>query len=857
MKRIFTAILFMFLVNGSFAQLLKFKYRVPQAGNYHWINVVNDSNIYAIKFLAGGEVQHYNGFIWKSYKRTNYPWILEAEVSENGKIWLGTIAGLYLIDTFQTHPGVDEIPYTVNGYQITDSVTQLTGANGKLWFTTNKYLACINNNVLSITHKDTSPFLADLPKVSDLILAQNGNVLLATPNGIVEFNGYNHRRLMTGQSIVRFHKDAKGEIWFTQSNSNTLYRWNNGQPVMITSSSCNSLLKAGAISSNENGDLFIWDGGEDNGVNRFKKSLYGIYSTNEQRFYSTKNYSGPAINGYLFVDTKKELFAINYTADSVFEFNVDSVKNMLNAWDKYTTNLDANNVRMPIISDALFGWNLDRGSTNFPKQTCKTMVFTGSLWLGGMENDNQKVAAQTYRQSGWDYYPGPIQKPAGQLVFEKQPLEKSAYYKPRKVTKAAIDKFRTDFAAGGPIIIPPEILNWPAHGDTTKGEAFYLAPFVDVNQDGMYNPYQGDYPNIKGDMAVYNIIHDYTLHSESQGKPFGIEIHLMAYAYACADIPANSPNQALNNTVFFQYRIINRSDTNYQSIKPGVFLDVDIGNYDDDHVACNPKVGYAYGFNGDAFDESYPGYDNGYGNRPATISVVPLGQDSNTSYLRGMVYYNNDFSRTGNPSRVEHYSSYLNARFKDNSPITYGGMGNDTTSTPTMYMFPGDDDLQGRPHWSMKSAGIPPKDMRMVSLLTPFNLNAGSDTTFTVALLASLPIDSASTYQTIKNDVLRVKGWFAANSFPTCGKLISGVHDVQRMTTDVIVYPNPATQTIQVKHNLGKQARLEIWSIDGKMLWQGYTEGHTDINVTSFASGLYLMRVVSEQGSKTVKWVKE
>lgn len=858
MKRILSLLAFLFCLNLASAQTVKFKHRVAQGGLYHWIRVINDSDIYAVKFYGGGEVMHYNGYDWKSYKRKDYPLIFEAEVSANGQIWLGTAAGLYGIDTFQAKPGVDEYPYTVNGFQITDSVTQLAVLNGKVWFTTNSYLGFINNNSLSIIHKDTSPFLVDLPKVTDLILAQNGNVLLATPNGIVEFNGYNHRRLFPDKSVMRFHKDLQGEIWFTESIGRTLYRWNNGKPLMIKSSSCNSLLKAGVISSNKNGDIFIWDGGEDRSINRFKKSLYGIYSTKEQRFYSTQNYAGPAINGYLSVDTQKELFAIKYMADSIFEFNVDSVKKMLNVWDKYTTNLDANNLSMPIISDALFGWDLNRGVALFPKNQCKKPMFCGSLWLGGVANDSKKVAAQTYRQNGLDFYPGPIHKLNGTLLSENMStIQQSAYYKPRKVTKAAIDKFKLDFAKGGPMVIAPEILNWPAHGDTLNGEAYYLAPFVDENKDGKYNPYQGDYPDIKGDMAVYNIIHDNMYHSETQGSAFGIEIHVMAYAYACADMPSNSPNQTINNTVFFQYKIINRSDTNYNSIKPAVFLDVDIGNYEDDYVACNPKVGYAYGFNGDAFDESYTGSDNGYGNRPPTITVVPLGKDSNTSYLRGMIYYNNEASLTGNPYRAEHYNTYLNAKFKDGLPITYGGLGRDTTSSPTTYMFPGDDDLQGRPNWSMKSAGIKPQDMRLVALLNPFNLNAGADTSFTFALVASLPIDSVSTYQTVKNDAIKVKGWFAANNYPTCGKLIVGLSTSTPKNTEVLVFPNPAQHTIEVKHQFNTETTFEIISVDGRLLWKGNNRTGNTISIENFANGLYLLRVSSVNGTKTIKFIKE
>ncbi len=54
---------------------------------------------------------------------------------------------------------------------------------------------------------------------------------------------------------------------------------------------------------------------------------------------------------------------------------------------------------------------------------------------------------------------------------------------------------------------PIPILEWPANGNPfAKGAGGValvvnhdLAPFVDVNGDGKYNPLLGDYPAMKGD----------------------------------------------------------------------------------------------------------------------------------------------------------------------------------------------------------------------------------------------------------------------------------------------------------------------------------------------------------------------
>ena len=44
-----------------------------------------------------------------------------------------------------------------------------------------------------------------------------------------------------------------------------------------------------------------------------------------------------------------------------------------------------------------------------PKGSGKNSLFAGAIWIGGKDAaGNLKVAAQTYRQSGSDFWPGPV-----------------------------------------------------------------------------------------------------------------------------------------------------------------------------------------------------------------------------------------------------------------------------------------------------------------------------------------------------------------------------------------------------------------------------------------------------------------
>ena len=73
------------------------------------------------------------------------------------------------------------------------------------------------------------------------------------------------------------------------------------------------------------------------------------------------------------------------------------------------TLLDINNVKTTILNGGDMWWDLSNGRYEIPKGSGKHSMFAGALWIGGYDDNGQlKVAGQTYRQSGTDYWPGPL-----------------------------------------------------------------------------------------------------------------------------------------------------------------------------------------------------------------------------------------------------------------------------------------------------------------------------------------------------------------------------------------------------------------------------------------------------------------
>lgn len=325
--------------------------------------------------------------------------------------------------------------------------------------------------------------------------------------------------------------------------------------------------------------------------------------------------------------------------------------------------LDINNVRCRINTGGDMWWDLPGGIGGMyyiPKTGTATSLFSGSLWIGGLDINNQlKLAALRYRQVGNDYWPGPLTVDGTAAVDEETC---SKYDKHFLITRAEVDLFlqwfnSTNKAEEFPgYSIPKSILDWPAHGDVSKGQSYYLAPFFDVDADGNYDPNSGDYPYyditnelcpinyasdptyrpaptmeeelteydvpligsilvdqvIKGDQTLWWVFNDKgNTHTETQGAPIGLEIRAQAFGFATNDV--------INNMTFYSYEIINRSTFVLTETFFSPWVDTDLGYAWDDYVGCDVLRGLGYCYNGNAVDGS--GEPEAYGAQPPAIGV--------------------------------------------------------------------------------------------------------------------------------------------------------------------------------------------------------------------------------------------
>lgn len=86
----------------------------------------------------------------------------------------------------------------------------------------------------------------------------------------------------------------------------------------------------------------------------------------------------------------------------------------------------------------------------------------------------------------------------------------------------------------------------------------------------------------------------------------------------------------------------------------------------------------------------------------------------------------------------------------------------------------------------------------------------------------------------------------------------SAVHDLNANESSILLQPNPADKVLQfIATDLGKY-KLEIFSIQGKMIHQQNLESNAKIDISNWSKGVYLIKSTNQQGNKEqIKFIKK
>ena len=501
--------------------------------------------------------------------------------------------------------------------------------------------------------------------------------------------------------------------------------------------------------------------------------------------------------------------------------------------------LDYNNVSGLLLDEGLLFNDPISGQAAYevPKGGGVNAIYAASFWFAAMMPNGMLKTACVRYNTGRDFFSGPISSTG----MYTDPAYITAYSSSIwTVTKQEVNNHIQNYLQVG-YITPSSILNWPGNGIATLGVVENLAPFVDVNGDNIYEPAAGDHPNIRGDKASYIIINDLAaVHTESNGDPLGIEVHVMAYQYAASNY--------IDSTTFLTARVFNRGNFSFTNFKMGMYIDADLGSYNDDYYGCDSTKNLIYTYNGGNFD----GTINGYGTNPPCIGFVSLNHPMKVAGFYGG---GANFPHT-DPMTATHYWNYLNGRWADGSQWFYGGMGYTgsigATTNPTSYI------MSGNPYtgvgWSEITNSNTPGDRRMFMALDSINLNPNQEECFDFAIIYNRQGNNLENVQGVIDIADSVRQFFEAQLEYNCNQVTLGIND--NLMSQFSVFPNPSTGKITVvpSENL-KQFKVEITDLFGREVYSKDFQGTTliEINLEEQA-GMYLLSLISD-GKKSTSYV--
>lgn len=249
--------------------------------------------------------------------------------------------------------------------------------------------------------------------------------------------------------------------------------------------------------------------------------------------------------------------------------------NSINAW--YRTNGSFN--RDPTTGNAGFEW---------PKGSVKTARYASGIWLGCVSGNDTLTAIAEY---DYDYKPG--------YVDERGDPVTDSTYRIYKIIKNNLNSY--------------DYLHWPGN-------------------QGAYKTSDGK-PYLMGDQTMFYVYTDGFPHSSGSTSLRSLKAQILQtnWAYNHTEFNSGYPADPFNNTIFMEYRIINKSDQTWNNMWVGLWTNNEgLGSASDNAIGCDTNLNIDYNYNLTNFDAIY-------GVAPPAIGI---------KFIRGSLKYTGNVNDT-------------------------------------------------------------------------------------------------------------------------------------------------------------------------------------------------------------------
>ncbi|WP_412060214.1 hypothetical protein [Rubrivirga sp. IMCC45206] len=414
--------------------------------------------------------------------------------------------------------------------------------------------------------------------------------------------------------------------------------------------------------------------------------------------------------------------------------------------------LDEGDVRAALYNLGGLFWRGSQAQYEVPKYSGLVPLFNASLWVGGRADGALRFAGSTY--GPWEFWPGPLDA-TGQTTAATC-AEADRIWVVSSTDLAAYDASGT---ASADLAEWPVGLGAPFYADTNgNGAQDAGEPTVSLDPgDPGYGTKAldlgaGERPVVFGAQSAWWVMNDAGgAHEWSGAPPLGIEVRVTAWTVG-AD-PAE-----LAQSTFYRYEIVNRSTDVLDDVYAGLYIDADLGNFNDDYQHADSTRGMHVFYNGDNDDEG----GGGYGTPPPAVGIDVLSGASSALHTLKSSGFPANGPRDGDQAYAR-----LRGLLNDGTPMHVGGFGLETSGPTTVWSYPGDP-LTGA-FWSNENvdgAGTPavPSDKRGTVAAGPSRLAPGERMTVDVAIVFGTGTDRLSSISAVRARSDRAQGLYDAGA---------------------------------------------------------------------------------------------
>ncbi|MCH8546236.1 MAG: T9SS type A sorting domain-containing protein [Cryomorphaceae bacterium] len=498
--------------------------------------------------------------------------------------------------------------------------------------------------------------------------------------------------------------------------------------------------------------------------------------------------------------------------------------------------LDINNIHLSLTSNGRIGGGLLHDKKvrygNLP------LINEISPWLQLDHEGSTYIRTSLYKISENDlYFSGPYGNRNDSAFIHR-------YDHVWMVSEQMIENHKLHYTDSN-YIIPEVIANWPAAGSVSNNEALQLAPYVDVNNNGIYDPENGDYPLINGQQALYAIFSPRRGNTGSMHDFHNLrmEIHLSIFAYDSLHEPE------LQNSVFLNYRVFNRSSSDYKNVKLSLTTFFDETNY--------TLIG------SDSTKNSYFAYP-----RFKTIPEIPGAPPAITigtldASMDGFMYfyrYQNQGTFAFHPP-VE-TSEYLNLfryriasgrRVRFDNPNGPGSLLNGTgfgagINLPlTNWLFNASANWYHPPFYNDAVVGLP------IYLLGDIPVKSSACATFALVAKGDSSISSPELTESLNLthiELSKVRQKYAEINLNCNQHFLSPTKETHVRWS---VYPNPSTGIFKIK-GVDENSEVKIFNAQGQVINAPISRKYElSIDLSNHPAGIYFVKINKHASIKLIR----